>query len=78
MISEYIDIIRNEQDGETVRNAIIDCINELVHDNSDSIVLIDSYEDFMSLDDATKNNGSIYLVSGVEVEDGDNIYFGTK
>lgn len=77
MITDYIDVIRNEEDGEVVRNAIIESLNELQND-ANPIVLLDSYDEFLALDDATKNNGTIYMISDVEIIDGDNLYFGTK
>lgn len=77
MIVEYLDIIRNEGDGETVRSAIVNALNELEGD-SNPIAFFESYNDFLSLDEETKNNGTIYMISDIEVEDGDDVYFGTK
>lgn len=78
MLDEYIDIIRNEDDGETIRTAIINALNELQGESTTPIVLLDSYDEFLTLDDETKNNGTIYMISDIVVIDGNDLYFGTK
>jgi hypothetical protein len=78
MLDEYIDIIRNEDDGEIIRTAIINALNELQGESTTPIVLLDSYDEFLLLDDETKNNGTIYMISDIVVIDGDDLYFGTK
>lgn len=80
MNTEYIDIIRNEEDGELVRNAIVDAFNEIETGESSSsnpkIVLMDSYDEFMALSEEERNNGDMYFVSDVEIIYGDDLFFG--
>lgn len=77
MFEDYIDIIRNEEDGELTREAIINAFAELQGDVN-PIVLLDTYEEFLALDEETKNNGTIYMISDIDIIDGDDLYFGTK
>ena len=76
MKTECIETIRSNEDGEAVRSAIIEIAEDL-NKSYVPIVTFESYDEFNALSDEEKNNGTIYMISDVEIEDGDSKYYGT-
>ncbi len=79
-ISSELHIIRNNTDGEEVRDAIISAFRKINDPDSSSsttnVGQVIEYDDYEALSDEEKNNGIFYFISDVEVLDGDEVYFG--
>ena len=72
-ISTEIATIRNSVRGEDVRDAIVSLFQKV---NESSVGVTITTAEYKALTEAEKNNGTLYFVSDMSIEDGDEMYYG--
>ena len=78
-MNELLSIIQNSLYGEDVRNAIVAAFRMLDGNGQANVPFATpiEYDDYLALSEEEKMNGMFYFISDIDIEDGDDVYFGS-